>query len=169
MTDDQIIDGIIEREGGFTNDRIDKGGPTKFGITAGTLGAWRGYGVPASVEEVRQLSIAEAREIYRQQYIVKPGFALIDDDWLRAQLIDDGVLSGPIAAITTLQLELGVKPDGLIGPQTVAAANAADAAALRRHLAVARALRLARIVQKDPTQSRFIVGWLSRSLGFLEV
>lgn len=169
MTDEQIIDRIIEVEGGFVNDRVDRGGATKFGITAGTLGAWRGYGHAASVEEVRQLSVHEAREIYRQQYIVKPGFAAIDDDGLRAQLVDDGVLSGPRAAITALQIAVGVKPDGLLGPITVAAANTADALSLRRDLAIARALRLARLVQRDPTQSRFIVGWLDRALGFLKV
>lgn len=168
MSSDQIIDDIIQREGGFVNDRVDRGGATKFGITAATLGAWRGLGGPASAEEVRQLSVSEAREIYRQQYIVKPGFALIVNRTVRAQLVDDGVLSGPRAAITSLQLELGVKPDGVLGPATAAAANAADPVVLTRKLAVARALRLARIVQKDHTQSRFLVGWLARALGFLE-
>jgi lysozyme family protein len=99
---------------------------------------------------------------------VKPGFAAINDDSLRAQLVDDGVLSGPRAAVTSLQLELGVKPDGALGPVTVAAANAANPVVLRRKLAVARALRLARIVQKDKTQAKFLVGWLTRALGFLE-
>jgi lysozyme family protein len=168
MTDDDIIDAVIEREGGFVNDPVDRGSATKFGITAATLGAWRGYGHAALVEEVRQLSVHEAREIYRQQYIVKPGFAAIDDDGLRAQLVDDAVLSGPRAAVTTLQLALGVKPDGALGAVTVAAANQADAARLRTQLVVARALRLARIVQSDSTQSRFIVGWMHRTLGFLE-
>lgn len=168
MTDDQIIDAVIEREGGYVNLRNDTGGPTKFGITAATLGAWRGYGHAASAEEVRQLSVHEAREIYRQQYIVKPRFALIDDDGLRAQLVDDGALSGPRAAITSLQLELGVTPDGILGPVTIAAANAANSTVLRRKLAVARALRLARIVQKDRKQLAFLVGWLTRALGFLE-
>lgn len=168
MTDDQIIDAIIQREGGFVNHRHDKGGATKFGITAATLGAWRGYGHSALVEEVKQLSVHEAREIYRQQYIVKPGFAAIDDDGLRAQLVDDAVLSGPLAAVTTLQLALGVKPDGMLGPVTVVAANQADPVVLRRQLVIARSLRLARIVQQDPTQASFIVGWLTRALGFLE-
>jgi lysozyme family protein len=83
-------------------------------------------------------------------------------------LVDDAVLSGPRAAVTTLQLALGVKPDGLLGPVTVAAATEADAKSLRTKLVVARALRLARIVQRDSTQSRFIVGWLQRTFGFLE-
>lgn len=168
MTTDEIIDAIIEREGGYVNDRHDYGRATKFGITAATLGAWRGYGRSASAEEVRQMPMNEAREIYRQKYVNDPGFAQIADGKLRAQLVDDAVLSGPRAAITSLQLELGVKPDGLLGPATAAAANAADTAALRRKLAVARSLRLARIVQKDHSQSRFIVGWLHRALGFLE-
>lgn len=168
MTDAQIIDGIIEREGGYVNDRHDYGRATKFGITAATLGAWRGLGGPASAEEVRQMSVREAREIYREQYLQKPGFSLIADDSLRAQLVDDGVLSGPRAAITSLQLELGVKPDGVLGPVTAAAANAADPNVLRRKLAVARALRLARLAQRDHTQTKFLVGWLTRALGFLE-
>lgn len=167
MTDDQIIDRIITVEGGFVNDRYDRGHATKFGITAATLGAWRGYGAPASVEEVRQLSVHEAREIFRQQYIVKPGFSQIQDDALRAQLVDDAVLSGPRAAIVSLQAAVGVRPDGLLGPITVAAANAAASPALQRDLAIARALRLARLVQQDPGQSRFIVGWIDRALGFL--
>ncbi len=166
-TAEQIIDAIIQVEGGYTNDRVDKGGATKFGITAATLGSFRGYTQPASADDVRQLSVTEAREIYRERYIRKPRFHLIAHDGLRAQLVDDGVLSGPIAAITSLQLALGVKPDGILGPATLAAANAADPAALQRDLAVARALRLARIVQRDPSQSRFIVGWLTRALGFL--
>lgn len=168
MTTDEIIDAIIQREGGYVNDRHDRGGATKFGITAGTLGSWRGQTQPATAEEVRQLSVTEAREIYREQYVNKPRFNLIADGRLRAQLVDDSVLSGPRAAITSLQVELGVKPDGLLGPVTIDAANTADAGILRRKLVVARSLRLARIVQKDTTQARFIVGWLSRALGFLD-
>ena len=37
MTDDDIIDGIIRREGStYTNDPADPGGPTKYGITLAT-------------------------------------------------------------------------------------------------------------------------------------
>ena len=36
VTQDEIIDGIIEREGGYSDRAEDSGGPTKFGIKLAT-------------------------------------------------------------------------------------------------------------------------------------
>ncbi|MBZ7417096.1 glycosyl hydrolase 108 family protein, partial [Klebsiella michiganensis] len=33
MTADQIIEGILGKEGGYVNNPNDKGGPTRWGIT----------------------------------------------------------------------------------------------------------------------------------------
>ena len=45
MTETDIIDEVISREGDiFTHHVADKGGPTKFGVTAKTLGVWRVLG-----------------------------------------------------------------------------------------------------------------------------
>lgn len=167
MTADEIIDRIIEVEGGFVNDPKDRGGSTKFGVTAGTLGLWRSYGRPATADEVRHLSVNEAREIYRRRYILDPRFDRIQDDRLRAQLVDDGVLSGPGTAIKALQSVIGVPADGVLGPQSLAAVNAADPASVRVALVKARVLRMARIVQRDVTQVRFLAGWLTRTMEFI--
>src|SRR3990172_7566648 len=53
MTTDAMISWVIEREGGakFTDDPADRGGATKFGITAATLGRARRQPSPADVEE----------------------------------------------------------------------------------------------------------------------
>ena len=45
VTAEQIINDILEREGGFVNHPNDRGGPTNHGITQGTLEAWRGRDV----------------------------------------------------------------------------------------------------------------------------
>jgi lysozyme family protein len=63
---DTILDEIIRREGGYVNHPADRGGPTKYGITAQTLGRWRKLDRPATATEVKALTETEARAIYRQ-------------------------------------------------------------------------------------------------------
>ena len=103
MTVDQIIDGILEREGGYDDHPSDKGGPTNMGVTAVVLGEWRHLGRAATREEVKNLQPAEARAICRARYIAGPGFERIPFEPLRAQLCDFGYNSGPARAIRWLQ------------------------------------------------------------------
>ena len=74
MSVDSIIDDVIRREGGYVNHASDRGGPTNWGITARALGDWRGLGRVASAEEVNGLTVAEARTIYMDRYVYRPGF-----------------------------------------------------------------------------------------------
>lgn len=168
MTEDAIIDGVLSREKGFVHHKSDRGGPTNHGITAKTLGAWRKLGRLATVEEVRTLSAEEARAIYRQIYIVAPGFDTIADAPLRAQVIDDGVLSGPLEATKTLQKALGLRVDGAFGVRTRAALAAADPVAIHVRVLKDRLLRYATIVRDNRSQGDFILGWVSRALDFLD-
>lgn len=105
MTEGEIIDGVIQREGGFVDHPEDKGGPTKFGINAETLGNWRGYGRVATREEVMALEVWEARAIYKARYVLQPGFTAenVAYEPLRNQLIDFGVNSDPRRAVRWLQ------------------------------------------------------------------
>lgn len=164
MTTDELIDGIIAREGGFSQDGSDRGGATKFGITAADLGAWRHLGRPASRAEVKALAIDEARTIYRRQY-VQP-FLSVPFDELRAQLVDFGVLSGTATAIRALQGVLGVPVDGLFGPRTQAALVAHDWRLVNAALVGARCRLLEGIVDRDATQLVFLHGWMRRAVSF---
>ncbi len=105
---DTILDEIIRREGGYVNHPDDRGGPTKFGITAQTLGAWRKLGRPATAAEVQALTETEAMAIYRQQYITGPGFDAVTHPGLLHLLVDTAVHSGPKRAVQWLQAALGV-------------------------------------------------------------
>ncbi|SDR12538.1 glycoside hydrolase family 108 protein [Pseudovibrio sp. Tun.PSC04-5.I4] len=115
-----VLTELLSIEGGFANrsHKADPGGPTNFGITQGTLSAWRGRSV--SVQEVRTLSQAEAIEIFRTQY-----WEAVQGDKLPSgldyALFDFAVNSGPGRAVKTLQALLGVAADGIVGLQTLGA------------------------------------------------
>ena len=163
-----ILDEILRREGGFVDHPADRGGPTKFGITAKTLGEWRGLGRPATPDEVRALIEPEARAIYRQRYIPAPGLDAVKDPRLLALLVDAAVHSGPKRAVQWLQTALGVAADGLIGPKTRAALSAADPRPLSAKVLAARLRHLGRLITADPAQAAFAAGWMNRIAEFVE-
>ena len=166
MTIDPILDEVIRREGGYVHDPVDRGGPTKYGITQRTLRAWRGQMVTAA--DVRRLTRDEAWAIYQRRYVDAPGFATLPDP-LRAQVVDDGVLSGPRHTVKDLQRAIGgVTVDGQLGPTTRAALDSAGVRLVHARLIQVRATRIGRIVQRAPSQARFLNGWLARITAFAE-
>ena len=110
-------------EGGWSDHPEDNGGATMYGITIGTLRAWRGK--PVTKDDVRRLTKAEALEIYRAWYW-QPVRG--DDLPLGLDLVafDCAVNSGPSRGARFLQAAIGVAADGFVGPATVAAAKVAD-------------------------------------------
>ena len=96
---DGFLAGLLAREGGatYTNRAADRGGPTRWGITAKTLGAWRKLGRDATGLEVSLLGHDEAAAIYRAQYFVGPGFDQIAalSPRIAEELVDSGVNLGP--------------------------------------------------------------------------
>ena len=164
MTIDQILDEVIRREGGYVHDPVDRGGPTHYGITQRTLRAWRGH--PVTAADVHRLTRDEARAIYQRRYVDAPGFATLPDR-LRAQVIDNAVTSGPRQAIRDLQRAIGgIRVDGKLGPKTCAALTRRGVAVVHAQLIQVRAARIGRIVQRDPSQARFLNGWLTRITAF---
>ena len=176
MTVDQIIDRILKAEGGYVNDPNDKGGETNHGITVAVARA-NGYKGP-----MRDMTQAQAREIYRGRYVIAPGFGLINNvsPTIAAELVDTGVNMGPAIPSGYLQRALNalnrrqqdykdIVADGKVGPATVAALKAYLAKrgpdGERRLLALLNALQGARylsIAENNPTQEAFMFGWLDR-------
>lgn len=155
------IDNILRREGGYSNNPLDKGGRTDKGISEkANPEAWAD-GV---------VTDAEARAIYEQKYVKGPGFDKINDPKLREQLIDFGVNSGPMIAIKKLQELLHVPADGVLGPKTLSVLpNPLEYASrdLNNALVGARIRMIGKIVTNVPSQLKYLNGWLNRALEFL--
>jgi lysozyme family protein len=168
---DRVLDEVIRREGGYVNHPADKGGPTKYGITLGTLAKWRGRAVTA--DDVYRLSEAEARQIYRQRYVVDPGYAGIRDPQLTALLVDCCVLYGEDDASPWLQQAANadgaaLKVDGKVGPKTIAAVNVLDPDKLIRRICASRLRKMGRVITDRPSQAAFAAGWSNRLAEFVE-
>lgn len=105
----RLIDGVIEREGGYVDHPEDPGGRTKYGISQ------RSY--PG--EDIRNLTLARASELYRRDFVEKYGIDQLDD-YRTAELVLDWLVHSGSLAIRTLQRRLDVRVDGVVGPHTIA-------------------------------------------------
>ena len=161
----RIIDELIRREGGYVNHPADRGGPTSFGITQRTLSDWRGR--PVSAADVQALTQDEARQIYQVLYVDRPQLDRVQDVALRELLIDCAVNHGPARAVKWLQTALGVTPDGVIGPRTLAALAEQRAAELYKRVLAARIVFYGRLVTDDRSQAAFAAGWAARAAEFV--
>lgn len=179
----QIAEEIVAREGGFVNDPDDPGGATNHGVTIHTM---RRLGLDLDGDgtigaaDVRRLSRAQAVAIFIDHYYRAPGIGLLPEV-LRASVFDMYVNAGANAVriLQRLLREMGepVAVDGLIGPQTAAAAERAFRAA-PDHLAdaygIARRNYYFRLADRRPARRKFARtqaggkgGWIRRAEAFI--
>ena len=102
MDVEELIDELIEREGGYVHHPADKGGPTRFGITEAVA---RAHGYTGAMAELPR---DEAAAIYRRLYWLRPRFNQVAERCPRvaAELFDTGANMGPAVAATFLQRAL---------------------------------------------------------------
>lgn len=176
---DTRIQGIIAKEGNYSNDPKDRGGATKWGITEATARAF-GY-----TGDMRTMSRDHAITIYRARYWQQPGFDRIEtiDPTIAVKLLDWGITSGPTVGVKALQRALNslnreaaaypdVAVDGVAGAVTMAALRSFVAARGREGrlvllgmLAAQQSVFYMSIAETRPANERFEYGWqLNRAL-----
>ena len=148
MSDDDIIDGILASEGGFVDRPSDHGGPTNFGITMPTLASYRKAAV--TEDDIRALTRDEAFHIYQERFLMDSCVHLLASDPLRLVVLDSCVLHGVGGGIRLLQRACHVTEDGVLGPGTLAAAQALDPRRLAVLVLAERASNEGAIVSHDP-------------------
>lgn len=180
MCIEDLIDELIEREGGYVDHPADKGGPTRFGITEAVA---RAHGYAGAMA---RLPREEAAAIYRRLYWLRPKFDQVAKraGSVAAELFDTGANMGPAVASTFLQRALtalnrsgadyaDLVPDGRIGPVTLAALDAflksrgleRGETVLVRALEALQGERYLRLAEKRPANEAFLYGWLANRIG----
>ncbi len=179
MDIDQIIEAVIDREGGYSDHPADRGGATRWGITEAVACAhgYRG--------DMRAFPRAEAATIYRRAYWSRPGLDRVATlaSAVAAELFDTGVNMGPAVAVSFLQRALNALnrgasdyPDIVPGPRVDDATLAALSAFLKRRkphgeavlLKAIEALqgeRYLHLAERRPANEAFLYGWLANRLG----
>lgn len=169
----QMIDDILQREGGFVNHPNDRGGPTNFGITMRTLAAWRSP-APVDIPDVRSLKADEAMDIYSTNYYIRPKIDKLPTS-IQPVMFDMSINHGPASAVKLLQNFLkdnggDCSVDGGIGDETIKCAQEADKTmgkALINGLVARRVALFKQIVARDESQRVFLAGWLNRANEFV--
>jgi lysozyme family protein len=179
----QIAAEIVAREGGYVDDPDDPGGATKHGVTLGTLRRLgRDLTCDGRIDEmdVRALDPAQASEIFIQHYYEAPRIDRLPAA-IQPSVFDMYVNAGG-NAVVILQRLLGdmgqrIIVDGIIGPQTVAAAEIADATApgyFADAYGIARRNYYYRVADARPASRKFATtragqkgGWIRRAEEFI--
>lgn len=175
----QLIDEVIEREGGYSDHPADRGGPTRWGITQSVARA-NGY-----AGDMRALPRATAETIYRRLYWDAPKFAFVAEmaPGLAAELFDTGVNMGVAVAGQFLQRALNalnrnerdypdLKADGAVGAKSLAALGAyrklrgaAGEAVLLKAIEALQGERYIALAERRPANEAFLYGWLANRVG----
>lgn len=174
MTIEDIIEGVVGREGGYSNNPADPGGETMWGWTKNAARA-AGY-----AGEMRDMPRTWATAAYLRKYVQQPGFDKVAAVSMRIaeELVDTGVNMGALTPAPWLQRCLNalnrqqkdyadITADGVIGPATIGALTAflkkRGADGEKVLLRALNGLQLARyidIVEHRPQSEEFLYGWI---------
>ncbi len=164
MSFERALATVLLHEGGYVNDKLDCGGATNKGITQKVYDAWRRSHV-LSTRSVAEISNTEVAAIYLTQYW-NPAWCEKLPEALGIVHFDAAVNHGVRRAIKLLQLAVGASDDGVMGRETMKSLETAlamtDEDAIIKAYLDERSDFYDEIVERDPTQVKFIAGWKNR-------
>lgn len=145
---------VLGSEGGFSDDPRDRGGRTNYGVTQKTYNSWRERNNLNS-RDISKINEEEVREIYQEFWKDASADEL---PWpLSAIVFDAAINSGPATAKKQLQEILGVRRDGVIGPETLGALEDTNIATVTEDFLDKR-----EEFYKGLNQPEFLKGWRNR-------
>ncbi|MDR1764414.1 MAG: peptidoglycan-binding protein [Dysgonamonadaceae bacterium] len=159
-----IIPFIRKWEGGYSNNPLDSGGATMWGVTLAVYTAYRkAKGIATTtVADLKNITVAEFAEILKANYWDKWQADKINSQAVANLLVNWAWGSGATTSIKAFQKGAGLTQDGIVGAQTLAYINAQNEIDLFNKIWTMRKDFFVNIVKSKPTQVIFLAGWLNR-------
>jgi len=151
-------------EGGYANHPNDTGHETMCGVTLATFRQF--FGADKTEADLRAMTEAQWRTIMKGGFWDKCWADQIRSQAV-AELIVDWCVNSGTGMLKNVQSIVGTKQDGIIGPKTLAAINAARAQLLHFKVKAARAAYYESIVIQRPSNIAFYDGWMNRLASFI--
>lgn len=151
---------VIENEGGYVNDPDDPGGETKYGITKRIF----------PEVDIKNLTKEQAMALYYTHYWIPSNLSAIKIKSVAIKMLDAAVNMGIRTAILCMQRairslnsDVEVEADGILGPITANAINNASYYPLLTAYASELAGYYRWLVCKNPNLFKFLEGWENRA------
>ena len=149
----EIIEQVLEHEGGYVNDPKDLGGETKYGITK------RFY----PDVDIKNLTVEQAKEIYKKDYWDRNRVESLPQN-LWHIYFDMCVNMGKRTAVKVLQRAAvnkgrDIEVDGGLGPMTIGALKGVELDRVRAF----RVKYYVDLITARPEQEKFYLGWFRRA------
>ena len=146
---------------GFTNDPNDNGGATMVGITIGTYRSYcryKGWKTP-SVNDLKNMPYKVWRDVVYTMFWNKWKADTISEQ-STANMVVDWMWHSGAGTIKKVQALLGVTADGIVGPKTITALNSDKD--INNKVYQARKAFFDGIVKNNPSQKKWLKGWMNR-------
>jgi len=159
---------ILRWEGGYVNDPDDLGGATNKGITIASYRHYRslkGFKT-TTINDLKNITDDEWMDVLKTLYWDKWKADQINNQSV-ANILVDWVWASGSYGIKRPQKILGVTPDGIVGPRTLAEVNEyPDQWELFDKIKADRIKFVNEIVESRPRNAKFKKGWLNRINAF---
>ena len=161
-----IIDKNLEHEGGYVNNKNDRGGETNWGITKPFMEDFK-YALPGGkAVPIKELTVDDAKKLYKALWD-RYNLGYVRDKNVAYAIFDYMINTYHHTAAKRVQETLntkgaGLKVDGHLGEMSLKAIHNSDYKWLIDELLKNRYYNYREQVNKRPDQHEFYAGWMNR-------
>lgn len=163
---------LMKQEGGLTDDKVDPGGITNYGISLRylkSIGEDIDGDGDVDADDIRALTPNQAREIYRTRWWDAQRYNELEDIDIAAKMLSLGVNMGAGRANKLLQQAINrlndnpIQVDGIIGKNTLKAANSENVLTLLDEIKLNAAHYYMNLVWNNRKFEKYLLGWMRRA------